>query len=284
MLRSKPINLLDTRQQLEQKLVEINEEFPSSTTLLLISHILNKPKSWVLAHGEYEPTAQESDSLQALIVRFSQGTPLPYLLGQWEFFGRTFKISPDVLIPRPETELLVETALQNLARWSKPRIVDVGTGSGIIAISLASACPSANITALDISWPALKVAQQNARLHNQIDIQFIQANLLNALQTKFDMICANLPYIPSKILKKLLVSRWEPQLALDGGGDGMKYIRQLLQQAKTRLALPGVLLLEIEASQGQACLAACQQQFPNANSRLHQDLGGHDRLIEIQAG
>ena len=282
-MRSKNINLLNTRQQLKKKLDEKSEDFPGNTALLLISHVLRKPKSWILAHNEYELTSLETESLQALLSRFSQGIPLPYLLGQWEFFRRTYRLSPEVLIPRPETELLVENALEHLANWPNPRVLDVGTGSGIIAISLAAACPTARVTAVDMSWHALKIAQLNARDHLQNNIQFLQANLLTPLQGKFEMICSNPPYLPSKTYQRLPVSRYEPRLALDGGEDGMDVIRELLQQAKTRLASPGVLLFEIEANQGQACLAAAQDHFPQAHCRLHQDLGGHDRLIEVQA-
>lgn len=248
----------------------------------MLSHILQKPKSWVLAHGEYEPTPQETESLHHLTARILRGYPLPYILGHWEFFGRTYTVTPAVLIPRPETELLVETALQHITKWPHPRILDVGTGSGVIAISLAAACPSARVTALDLSWPALKIAQGNAQHHGQTHIQFLQADLLTPLQGKFDLICANLPYIPIDVVQQLPVSKWEPRLALDGGEDGMAAIKTLLQHAKDRLATPGVLLIEIEAGQGQALLSAAQHHFPRATCRLHQDLAGHSRLIEVQ--
>ena len=210
-----------------------------------------------------------------------QGVPLPYILGHWDFFGRSFKITPDVLIPRPETELLVELALHSIVDQHQAVIVDVGTGSGAIAVSLAAELPEANITALDYSLSALKVAQLNAKLHTQYQIHFVQSDLLTPFRVQFDLICANLPYVPRERLNSLSVSRWEPRLALDGGESGLDVILKLLHQAQTRLAPGGKVLLEIESSLGENALTASRTVFPDAHTTCHKDLAGHDRVIEI---
>jgi len=213
----------------------------------------------------------------------AEGEPLPYILGQWEFFGRSFKVSPNVLIPRPETESLVDIALGYAGKIQQPKIIDVGTGSGAIALSLAAELDDADIIATEISRAALRIAQENAQRLGQPEIQFLQADLLEPLAGQFDLICANLPYIPSGKLKTLQVSRWEPRQALDGGMSGIDIIYRLLEQARTRIMSQGVILLEIESSLGQASLEAAKSAFPNASIRLVQDLSGRDRIIEIQA-
>lgn len=247
----------------------------------MLSHALNQPKSWVLAHGEYELEPVDLHTLQSSVDQLLQGVPLPYLLNQWEFYGRTFKVTPDVLIPRPETELLVELTIANAKKRINPSIVDVGTGSGAIAISLAAELPSAKMIALDLSWKALLIAQENARIHHQNQISFVQSDLLSPFHTQFDLICANLPYIPSQTLDSLVVVKSEPRLALDGGQSGLEVIRLLLEQAKTHLSPNGTILFEIEETLGQAALAAAKKIMPDANHDLIRDLSGRDRLIQI---
>jgi len=198
------------------------------------------------------------------------------------------------LIPRPETELLVEKAiawLQALPERSPStslRIADVGTGSGAIAVTLAMHVPDVHILATDISPAALAVAKRNAEkfhVHHQID--FVECDLLPpsafSLQpSAFNLICANLPYIPTKTLKGLSVFGREPTLALDGGEDGLDLVRRMLSIAPKWLAPGGRIMLEIEASQGNQALSLAFDQFSEAEIHLHQDLTGRDRLLEIQ--
>jgi release factor glutamine methyltransferase len=162
--------------------------------------------------------------------------------------------------------------------------VDVGTGSGAIAVSLAAELPQALVVALDLSLPALTIARQNEKQHAQSQIHFILSDLLEPFNIQFDLICANLPYIPTGELNTLIVSQWEPRLALDGGESGLDVVTCLLQQARTRLAPGGRLLLEIEASLGEKTLAAAQVVFPEAKLSIHQDLAQRDRIIEIRLG
>ncbi len=248
----------------------------------MISHIIDKPKSWILAHGEFQLNPEEIQKLQEQFRKYLQDVPLPYLLGEWEFYGRRFRITPDVLIPRPETELLVDLALSIGIKKEFLSIVDVGTGSGIIAISLAAALSKADIYATDLSMAALKIAKQNAYVHSQKQIKFLQSNLLAPFKANFDLICANLPYIPSKNLGTLRVAKWEPRLALDGGESGLDLIEKLLIQAKTNLAYRGTILLEIESSLGEKSLEIAKKIFPGSKLQIHLDLSGKDRVLQIQ--
>jgi release factor glutamine methyltransferase len=266
--------------------LESASETPSLDAQIILAHILGVKRAWVLAHPEAVLSPQQEQSLNENLRRLESGEPLPYVLGHWEFYGLDFVVGPAVLIPRPETELLVEQALAWLRSHparAERLAVDVGSGSGCIAISLAAHTPDLRVIAADVSSSALEIARQNAHRHGVAgQIDFCQADLLpQAAGQPFDLICANLPYIPSAALPGLAVARAEPRLALDGGPDGLALIRRLLAQAQACLAPGGLILLEIEASQGQAAVALAQAAFPSAQVALHQDLAGLERLVEI---
>jgi release factor glutamine methyltransferase len=212
-------------------------------------------------------------------------------VGRWEFFNLEFEVTPDVLIPRPETELLVERAIAWLKASARPRrklrVLDVGTGSGCIAISLAANIPGIEVVATDISSQALSVARRNAqRLLPSSLVTFVEADLFpeSANQQKYNLVVANLPYIPGSVLKNLPVARHEPGLALDGGADGLDLIRRLLKMAPGYIEDDGLLLLEIEASQGEKITSLAKENFPGAAITLLPDLSGKDRLVEIRLG
>ena len=222
---------------------------PALDASVLIAQIINKPRTWVMAHPELILTPEEQKNLDDSLTRLEHGESFPYVLGHWEFFGLDFDVTPDVLIPRPETELLVEKVIAWLQESPVRRTVaDVGTGSGAIALTIAVNVADARILATDISHKALEVAQKNAirfDVNNQID--FIQCDLLPphiaSLPTErhFDLICANLPYIPTTTLHKLPIFGREPTLALDGGADGLELIRHLLNLAPEWLAPDGMI-------------------------------------------
>jgi len=281
--RSSPIKLKQVRAEIQSTLAAQDFETPGNLSLLLLGQALNQPKTWLLTHPEVEIQSKEFSALQKALNRLLQGVPLPHILGEWEFYGRPFLVSPEVLIPRPETELLVERAIALAGRLPRPLIADVGTGSGAIAVSLAAELPRAALIATDISRPALRIARRNASKHALSPIHFLQADLLLPLAAKFNLICANLPYIPTATLQELDVVQWEPTLALDGGPSGLDLITRLLHQAQTRLASAGSLLLEIESTLGQKTLALARSVFPGAEVTLRQDLAGRDRLIEIRS-
>ncbi|MBW6466400.1 MAG: peptide chain release factor N(5)-glutamine methyltransferase, partial [Brevefilum sp.] len=158
MWRNKPIDLQQTRTHLRAALANGGCESPGDTSIILLGHALDRPKSWILSHGEYSLTQTENYTLQTSLTQLLQGVPLPYVLGHWDFYGRTFQITPDVLIPRPETELLVEHALQHASTFQQPLVIDVGTGSGVIAVTLAAESPEATVLGVDLSMDALRVA------------------------------------------------------------------------------------------------------------------------------
>lgn len=259
-------------------------DHPHQIALALLAYVLAKPKSWILAHPETHLSAAQKKALDALLLRLEAGEPLPYLLGNQEFFGLNFAVSPVVLIPRPETELLVQKALDWLtANPHLRRGLDVGTGSGCIAISLVSNCPDLCMIASDISTDALALAQQNANLHNVHDrIRFVECDLIPADPGKIDFLCANLPYIPSHKLAQVNSLPWEPSLALDGGEDGLRLFRKLFTKIRQLSSPPSLILLEIEDSLGKPSLELCRQFFPTSDIHLLQDLSGRDRLLRIE--
>ena len=268
---------------------QYTSDLPQLDAQLIIAHVLDKPRTWIASHGDAVLTDPQIDSAQKAFACLKAGEPLPYILGHWEFFGLDFDITKDVLIPRPETELLVEKAITWLKASPERRtIADIGTGSGVIAVSIAMHMPDARILATDISLPAAKVAQHNAQkfhVHHRID--FLQCDLLpqhtDPLPTEshFDLICANLPYIPTEKLQQLPIYGKEPTLALDGGTDGLDLYRRLFKLAPDWLAPHGMMLLEIESSLGVKALGLAFDTFSDATIHLHQDLAGNDRLLEI---
>lgn len=262
---------------------------PALDASVLLAHILGKSRTWVMAHPELTLTADQQKQLEASLIRLENGEPFPYVPGQWEFFGMEFDITPDVLIPRPETELLVEKAIAWMQKSKVRRTVaDVGTGSGIIAIAIAANVPDARILATDISPAALQVAQTNARKFRVDDrIRFVECDILpphpHSLSTEehFDLLCANLPYIPTATLRSLPVYGREPTLALDGGADGLDLFRKLMRRAPEWMAPNSLILLEIEATLGIQALNLACDMFSRAEIHLHKDLTGRDRLLEI---
>ncbi len=257
---------------------------PGLDLQVLLAAVTGRERAWVLAHPEAELNMRQVQQLEAALPRLQAGEPLAYLTGQREFFGLVFEISPAVLVPRPETELLVEQALAWLRQHSRPlRCADAGTGSGCIGVTLVFHAPNVILTATDISRDALQIARRNARRHQvESRVSFVQGSLLQAFGDGFDLVCANLPYIPHADLAELKVSCWEPQQALDGGADGLAWLRKLIEDAPRLLAPQGMMLLEIEARQAAAVSCLAQEQFPSATVRVFQDLAGHDRLIQIQ--
>jgi len=252
--------------------------------LVLLSELTSKPRAWILGHPEAHLSSLQYKMLAKAKAKIEAGTPLPYILGKWKFYGLDFIITPEVLIPRPETELLIEYARTFLTKKTDIHtLVDVGTGSGVIAVTLAVTFPNIQIIATDISANALQVVRSNAIAH-QVDsrINLIQANLLPATSQPFDMICANLPYIPTDVLYSLDVYGKEPVIALDGGKNGLALIKRLIAQSATMIAPNGILLIEIEASQGKAVTDIAKQSFNRANIRIEKDLAGRDRLLIIE--
>jgi release factor glutamine methyltransferase len=257
---------------------------PALDAQVLLSHVCNKERAWVLAHPEKKLNAKQQSALNVVISRVKSGEPLPYILGNWPFYGLDFKVNAETLIPRPETELMVEEALQWLnAHPGRRSVIDVGTGSGCIAITLAVHIQDLQVTGSDISLAALEVASINADNHGvAARLKLVHADLLPDNLSSYDMICANLPYVPTKTLERLDVFGREPTLALDGGPDGLRLIRRLITQAARILAPEGLVMLEIEATQGEEALSLAEEFYPKAQIELLPDLAGHNRIIRIE--
>lgn len=251
---------------------------------VLAAHVLRRPRAWIAAHPETILSDEQATHLDALLSRLLEGVPLPYITGKQEFFGLDFEVTPAVLIPRPETETLVEAALQWLKRFPEHnRVADVGTGSGCIAVSIAHHMPNVRVLATDFSREALIVAQRNVNRHGVSDrVQLIQCNLLSACAGPLDLVCANLPYIPTSALGETPPARFEPIAALDGGESGWEKIEALLQDAPRWLAPGGCILLEIQWDQGQTVSEIARGIFPAAEIQILQDLAHLDRVVLIQ--
>jgi release factor glutamine methyltransferase len=248
------------------------------------SYVLEKPRTWILAHPETSIPEDQLTRLNEVVSLLEDGQPFAYITGVREFFGRPFEVRPGLLVPRPETELLVETALSWLREHPESRrAVDVGCGTGCIAVTLAAEIPGLRVDAIDVDPLAVETTRRNAEnLKVPESVQTALGNLLTGVPGPYQLISANLPYIPSSTVDSLPAARHEPRLALDGGPDGLRLIKQLLRQATTRLLPEGLVLLEIEASQGEAAVNMSQQYFPEAEITLHNDLAGLPRLVSIQ--
>lgn len=269
--------LTHTRQRISP-----HSESASLDAQVLLAHVLKKDRAWLLAHPETPLTSDQDQEIETALQTLESGVPLPYVIGEWEFYGRKFILTPDVLIPRPETELMIEFALHWLKKHPDRRtVIDVGTGSGCIAVTLAAERLKIKMTGTDISSAALSVARQNSKRHNT-KIDLIKSDLLENVKGKFDLICANLPYIPTKTLKGLDVFGKEPTLALDGGPDGLGLIRKLLEQTQTKLKTGGVILMEFGAPEVALLRDTAREYFPEADLSIKADLAGHLRLMVIE--
>jgi len=257
---------------------------PELDARLLLEHTLQVPHSYLIAHSDEELTAVQTRHYQSYLQRAAAKEPIPYITGHAPFYGLDFHVTPDVLIPRPETEQLVETAIA----WARERgslhVVDVGAGSGCIPVTLARYLPQAHIQATDISPAALAVARQNGAALAPERVTFHLGHLLAPISTPIHLITANLPYVTSGEWTMLDdgVKLYEPQVALLGGQDGLDLIRQLLEQATKKLIPGGMMILEIGWQQGTAAQALAQTYFPAAEVVVRADFAGHDRFVVVQ--
>lgn len=247
---------------------------------LLLQHALGVGHAYLLAHADDALPAPATAVYEALLARAACAEPLPYIIGRAPFRHLELEVTPAVLIPRPETELLVEAALRWGAGRTGLRAVDVGTGSGCIAVSLAVERPDWQVSAVDCSPAALAVARRNAQRY-RAGVDFLEGDLLAPVAQPVDLIAANLPYIADDEWRDLDdgVKLHEPVLALRGGPDGLDPLRRLLQQAVHRLRPGGALFLEIGRRQGATTAAAVRGAFPTMRVDLLTDWSGHDRLV-----
>lgn len=257
---------------------------------LIIAHEIGKAREFVLAHPEYNLTKKQELKTKNLLMRRKRGEPLAYILGQKEFYGLNFRVNKAVLVPRPETEMLVEEVLG--LQLKNHTIIDIGTGSGNIIISIAKNIKEKNnFYAVDTSLKALTVARQNSKAHGTgKKIKFLKGDLLKPLLNKISgnssIIIANLPYLSSKIYNSTSrdIKNFEPKSALLSGTDGLNHYRKLLQQIKkltTNYKLKTTNFLEISPEQKPALQNLVKSVLPNAKLKFIRDLAGKWRVCKI---
>jgi release factor glutamine methyltransferase len=290
---------IDIRRALKDGMAKLRASRVPSHTLaaeLLLMHALGRDRTWLYTHPEALLETADADKYFALIARRAAGEPTQYLTGKQEFWGLEFEVTPAVLIPRPETEHVIEVALARLGPRGlkihmdtglpreRFRVADVGTGSGCLAISLAYELPHADIFATDISAPALEVARRNATHHAVADrIRFLQTDLLESLHQQslpFDLIVSNPPYVASNEAGQLQreVRDHEPREALFGGPTGVKIYARLIEQAGTLLRSGGILVLELGYNSAEHVRAILTEQKGWTNISFTNDLAGIPRV------
>ena len=250
----------------------------------LLSFVIAKDRTFLISHAEDLVNDADLQRFRDAVTRRSAGEPLQYITGVQDFFGREFRVTPDVLIPRPETELLVEAALEVIADTATPMICDVGTGSGCIAVTLLCERNDARAIAVDVSEAALAVAGENAGRHGVAErIVFEISDCFDAVDSKFDLIVSNPPYVSAGALDGLQreVRDHEPLVALSPGADGLSVIRRLLADAPAFLKKSGHLIMEIGFDQGEKVQALVDQNWRLLEIRP--DLQGIPRIVVLQS-
>lgn len=279
------VTVLEVIQRSAEFLQRHSVESPRLQIELLLAHLLKLPRLQLYLNHDRELTEAELAALRALVLRRAKREPLQHLVGSTEFFGLEINVSPHALIPRPETETLVELALANLAKCASPRpaALDFGTGTGCIALALAAKSPAVHVHALDISSTALALAQRNTAQHGLTDrVTFHLGDGFAALPAdlRFDLVVSNPPYIPAAEIATLQpeVRDFDPRTALDGGADGLDFYRQLAAEAPARLYAGGGLVAEFGDGQENAI----ERLFTGASwsgVAIHRDLSGRARFV-----
>jgi release factor glutamine methyltransferase len=246
---------------------------------LLLAHALRVRRLDLYLKFDRPLTETELTAYRSLIARRGRGEPVAYLVGRKEFMGLDFEVTPDVLIPNPDTEVLVQRAVAIAREADRPlRVADVGTGSGNIAIAIAHYAPNTEVWASDTSREALEVAARNvARHHLDLSVHLVCGDLMDPLPGDFDLLCANLPYVDSAAQLPAEVTA-QPARALYADQGGRALVARLLEEAPARLSPGGRLLAELDASLVASLEPVAAQRF--AGHRIHRDLGGHVRVLE----
>ena len=251
----------------------------------LLSFVIGKDRTFLISHADDLLEETEVDRFREVVARRAEGEPLQYITGMQDFYGREFRVTPDVLIPRPETELLVEAAVEVITDVRGPTICDVGTGSGCIAVTLLCERTDARAVAVDVSEAALKVAAQNAHVLGVGDrIKLKLSDCFDELdKTTFDLIVSNPPYVSSAALPALQreVRDHEPLVALSPGADGLSVIRRLLHDAPSFLNAGGHLIMEIGYDQGEAMQELIDPKFWRL-VEIRPDLQSIPRIVVVQ--
>lgn len=279
----KPWTILDILEWTTRYFRQKHIEPPKLTADVLLAHALEQDRMYLYVHFDQPLSHEERERFKALIRQRVKGVPTQYLTGRQEFWSLDFRVTPGVLIPRPETEHLVEAVLPLAAQFDHPSLVDIGTGSGILAISLQKELPGARIYASDISGDAVAIARENAErlLDRDHTIRFFQGDVFAPFEgMTFDLIVSNPPYIAAQDFETLApeVREHEPKIALYAGEDGLDAYRRLIAGAHQYLASPGYILVEIGYGQQEA-VAALFQQHGLTVKEVIKDYAGIDRVV-----
>jgi release factor glutamine methyltransferase len=249
---------------------------------ILLRHTLKMNRAGLYSELDRELGDDRKDVFWNLVQRRINGEPTAYITGHREFYGLEFYIDHRVLIPRPETELLVEKALEMARTRTMVAVADIGTGCGAIAISLARHLPRLKIYASDVSADALEVAHINCQKHGVVEnVQLRHGDMLEPLPEPIDLIVANLPYVTGEEISRSLLADFEPLIALDGGADGLDKIKRLLEQATDKLSHDGCILLELGLGQSQPVVNLIHRHFPSASVEVIPDLQGIERVVSL---
>ena len=280
------MNVKETLNVASEELMKIGSLDARLEAEVLLRHVLKIDRATMFRDLDEDVSIEDSGNIASLVKRRTQREPLAYITGAKEFYGLPFVVSEDVLIPRQETELLVDTAIAQAKSLDKSQIsiVDVGTGSGAIAVSLALNIPTSSVIAVDISESALTIADDNRRAHGLYSrIKLRRGNLLEPIVEKIDILVSNPPYIRSDKLTSLQEEVLkEPMVALDGGYDGLELIKKLLFQAVDKMSNPGVILFEIDSDQAAEAVKLSQQYFPSAITTVLKDLSNNERAVLLE--
>ena len=275
------MNIADSLKWGESELLIGGVENACREAASLLSFVIGRDRTFLIAHPEYKLTRLEADEYDRVIGLRKQRVPFQHITGAQEFYGLDFKVSPDVLIPRPETELLVESAIENLGQIPNPRFCEIGVGSGCISISVLVNLPNASCNAVDISNAALSVAAVNAMHHNVLHrLELIESDIFSELEMeKFDAILSNPPYIPLADIPSLQaeVRDHDPKIALTDGSDGLKIIANIVQNAPLFLKNGGFLLVEIGHDQSSEVRKMFSNEIWHSVAFL-KDLQSFDRI------
>ena len=260
-----------------------NVESPKLKARLLLQYVLDKPRQYIIVYDNKEIDKQQQWQYFVNIEKLTKGIPLQHITHRQEFMKMDFFVDENVLIPRPDTEILVEEVIKIAQKYNTPRILDLCTGSGAIAISLKKFVPNADITAVDISEKALEIAQKNAK-KLETKINFLKSDLFDKLDNKkFDIIVSNPPYIRKDEIKKLSEEvQKEPKIALDGGEDGLDFYRIIAEQAINYLKTGSFLCFEIGYNKKNDVIKIIEDEKNNKNTYCKKDLYGNDRIIITQ--